>query len=127
MLLVYENHGTVSEATRTFDPPLDWGRGAPEVLSLFFLGDPQRIRGNPVNHPAALYAVIADRAGGTAHVIHPDPAATHIQEWTEWQIPLTDLDTLDLSGIVSLTLGIGGQGSDGEGKMYFDTIRVGTL
>ncbi|MCH7917158.1 MAG: VCBS repeat-containing protein [Planctomycetes bacterium] len=123
--LLYDN-GTapVSEATRTFDPPLDWVRGDPQILSLFFLGDPTVIRNRPVNDPAPLYVVIEDSSGQTVRVDYPDPAATHITSWTEWAIPLSQLGSVNLSSIQSMTLGIGS--TNGRGKMFFDNIRVGT-
>ena len=34
--------------------------------------------------------------------------------------------SLDLSSIKSMTIGIGGDGSTGTGKMFFDNIRIGT-
>ena len=119
--MVYDN-GTapVSEATHTFDPPLDWIRGEPEVLLLFF-------RGLSSNDPAPLYLVITDGAGQAVQVVHPDPLATQVGEWTEWAIPLGDLGSVNLSGVQSITLGIGGEGgTNGKGTMYFDSIRVGT-
>ncbi len=121
MPFVFDNStAPVSEATRTFDPPLDWLRGDPEVLSLFF-------QGLPFNDPAPLYLVITDGAGQALNVVHPDPLATQVGEWTEWAIPLSDLGSVTHSSVQSMTLGIGGDGSpNGKGTMYFDNIRVGT-
>ena len=127
--MLYDNGpATVSAATRTFDPPLDWVRGAPEVLPLFFLADPTRIpaRNELVNDPAPLYVVITDSSGQTVQVDYPDPAATHITTWTEWVIPVTDLAALNLSSVQSMTIGIGGDGKVAKGKIFFDNIRVGT-
>ena len=125
--MLYENGpGTVSAATRTFDPPLDWVRGDPAVLSLFFLGDPTVIRNNRLNDPAPLLVVITDSSGQTVQVDYPDPAATHITSWTEWVIPLSELAALDLSSVQSMTIAIGGNGTVAKGKMFFDNIRVGT-
>ena len=127
MPMIYDNGpSTTSETTRTFDPPLDWVRGDPEVLSLFFLGDPTVIRGKPANDPAPLYVVIKDSAGQAVRVVHPDSAATQIAEWIEWVISLTELASLDLSSVHSMTLGVGGDGGTHKGKMFFDNIRVGT-
>ena len=127
--MLYDNGpATVSAATRTFDPPLDWVRGAPEVLPLFFLADPTRIpaRNELVNDPAPLYVVITDSSGQTVQVDYPDPAATHITSWTEWIIPISELGGIDLSSVQSMTVGIGGDGKTATGKMFFDNIRVGT-
>ena len=127
MPMIYDNGpSTTSETTRTFDPPLDWVRGDPEVLSLFFLGDPTVIRGKPANDPAPLYVVIKDSAGQAVRVVHPDSAATQIAEWIEWVISLTELASLDLSSVHSMTLGVGDDGGTHKGKMFFDNIRVGT-
>ena len=109
----------MSEATRTFDPPLDWIRGHPEVLSLFFDGQSS-------NEPSPVYVVITHSGGHEKMVVDPDPAATQIDQWTEWVIQLSDLGALNLSSIQSMTIGIGGDGSKGKGMMYFDNIRVGT-
>lgn len=127
--MLYDNGPeTVSAATRTFDPPLDWVRGDPAVLSLFFLGDPTAapVRNELVNDPAPLLVVITDSSGQTIQVDYPDPAATHITSWTEWAIPLSDLGALNLSSVQSMTIGIGGDGKVAKGKMFFGNIRIGT-
>ena len=45
---------------------------------------------------------------------------------TKRAFPMSELSPLDLSRVLSMTIGIGVAESSGDGKMYFDNIRVGT-
>ena len=50
-----------------------------------------------------MYVLIQDSAGQEQKVVHPNPATTQIDQWTEWQIPLSDLTAVDLSQIGNRT------------------------
>ena len=44
------------------------------------------------NDPSPLYVTVADSAGKSATVTHPDPMAVTTTEWTEWKVPLSRLE-----------------------------------
>ena len=127
MPLHYDNTtAPVSSATRTFDTPLDWTHGSPEVLSVHFRGnDP-----NSGNDAAPIYMVVADSSGKEALVIHPDAAATLTTAWTAWETPMADLGGIDLSSVRSVTFGVGvpsgSQASGATGTLFIDNLRIGT-
>jgi hypothetical protein len=63
-------------------------------------------------------------------VIHVDQAATQINTWTEWIIPLQLFTEggVNLTDVDRITIGIGIKGETtvprGSGKMFFDDIRL---
>ncbi len=83
--------------------------------------DPQ-----PGNSPDQLYVAIQDSSNKTGVVVHPDPAAVNINEWTEWKIPLTDFGVNE-TRVKTLFIGVGDRDNptpDGAGVIYIDDIRV---
>jgi len=82
------------------------------------------------NETEPLYLAISNTAGNPVVVVHDDPAAANIGEWTEWIIPLQSLadQGLTLSNVDKIAIGLGTQGNltnpGGKGKMYFDDIRL---
>ena len=62
-------------------------------------------------------------------VYNDDPAATQVDGWTEWVIPLQSLSSqgLNLADVDKIALGVGTKGNTipgGQGKMLFDDIRL---
>ena len=58
---------------------------------------------------------------------HPDPAATTIDEWTEWNIPLTDFAGVNLQAVKKMSIGVGDRANTqpaGAGDLYIDDIRL---
>jgi hypothetical protein len=86
------------------------------------------------NDPEQIYVAVANSNGTTGMVYYEDndnidTDATLIDTWTEWNINLMDFQDqgVDLADVNSVTIGIGTRGSTtpgGEGKMYFDDIRL---
>ena len=82
------------------------------------------------NDVEPLYVVIANSAGTPAVVIYDDPAATQIDTWTEWVIPLQVFadQGIDLTNVDRIAVGLGIRGNmtipGGSGKMLFDDIRL---
>jgi len=82
------------------------------------------------NDAEPLYVAVSNSTGTPAVVIHDDPAATTIDTWTEWVIPLQIFadQGIDLTNIDSIAIGLGTKGNitapGGSGKMYFDDIRL---
>jgi len=82
------------------------------------------------NAAEPLYVAVANSTGTPAVVVHNDPDAATIDTWTEWVIPLEDLEAqgIILTDVDSVAIGLGTQGNvtipGGAGKMYFDDIRL---
>jgi regulation of enolase protein 1 (concanavalin A-like superfamily) len=77
------------------------------------------------NTAEPMYVVLTDNAGSSALVNHPDPNATTISTWTEWNIPLTDFTGVNLQAIKSVTIGVGNSANTqpgGAGDLYIDDI-----
>ena len=103
---------TRSEATRTFDAPMDWTRHSVESLVLFF-------GGSAANTGGQLYLKINDTKfaydGASSDLMHLG--------WNRWTIPLSNLSASTRSRVTSLTIGIEGGGS---GVLYVDEIQLTT-
>jgi len=80
----------------------------------------------PANTAAPLYVSLADSANKTATVKHPDPAATTIGTWTEWNIDLADFTGVNPRSIKKMIIGVGDKVNPqpGTGLVYFDDIRL---
>jgi hypothetical protein len=82
----------------------------------------------PSNAAGQLYVVVQDSAGKSKVVNHPDPAATTLAGWQEWQIPLSDLSGVNLAAVKKLTIGVGDRANPkagGAGRLYLDDIGFG--
>ncbi len=85
--------------------------------------DPQ-----PGNDTDDLYVVIQDSSNKSAVVMNPDPAAVNANEWTEWKIPLSDLDGVNLTKVKAMYIGVGDRDDphpDGAGRIFIDDVRFG--
>jgi len=79
------------------------------------------------NIPEGLYVVLQDNAGNSAIVNHPDPAATTIDVYTQWDIPLTDFTGVNLQAVNKLTIGVGDRSNPqlgSAGDLYIDDIGL---
>jgi hypothetical protein len=82
------------------------------------------------NATEPVYVALSNSAGTPAVVVHDDPAATNIDTWTEWVIPLQAFadQGINLGNVDRIAIGIGTKGNmaipGGSGKMYFDDIRL---
>ena len=74
-----------------------------------------------------MYVVLTDSAGNSATVTNPDPAATTISTWTQWNIPLADFAGVNMGNIVNMSIGVGSRANTtpgGSGDLYVDDIRL---
>jgi hypothetical protein len=74
-----------------------------------------------------MYIVLADSTGNSATVNHPNPAATTISTWTEWNIPLTDFTGVNLQSVQEMAIGVGDRDNPqvgSAGTLYIDDIRL---
>ena len=79
------------------------------------------------NDAEPLYVAIANNTGQPAVVVHDDPNAAQIDEWTEWNIDLRDFAGINLADVNSIAVGVGNRNNPqagGAGKMYFDDFAL---
>jgi hypothetical protein len=82
------------------------------------------------NDGEPLYVAVSNKTGPPAIVVHNNPAATQIDTWTEWIIPLQTFadQGIILTDVDRIAIGLGTKGnvtlSGGSGKIYFDDIRL---
>jgi hypothetical protein len=127
MPMLYNNNkqgfSMYSEIEFTLSDARDWTDGGVSDLSLWF-------RGLSANAVEPLYVAIANRTGTPVVVTHNDPAASQVNTWTEWVIPLQTFadQGINLTDVDRIIIGLGTRGNlttpGGAGKMYFDDIRL---
>jgi hypothetical protein len=74
-----------------------------------------------------MYVAVANSTGTLAVVYHEAPSATQIDIWTEWRIDLQAFadQGVGLADVNKFAIGFGTKfGAGGNGKMYFDDIRL---
>jgi len=81
------------------------------------------------NAPAPLYVAVEDAGGAIGIVSHPDPDATLLDTWQEWNIALSEFAAtgVNLGGVKAMHIGIGDPADpqlNGAGTVYIDEIRV---
>jgi hypothetical protein len=82
------------------------------------------------NDAEPVYIAVSNSIGTPAVVYHDDPAATTIDTWTEWIIPLQTFadQGIVLTDVDRIAIGLGTRGNmavpGGSGKMYIDDIRL---
>lgn len=84
----------------------------------------------PVNDAAPLYVTIEDSAGKSKRVFHNDPAATILDSWQQWLIPLSQFTSagVNMSRVEKMVIGVGdptGSTPGGAGLLYIDDIGFG--
>jgi hypothetical protein len=78
------------------------------------------------NTPEPMYVVLQDSAGISSPAV-TYPAATIIDTWTEWNIPLTSFTGINLQAVKKLSIGVGDRDNPkrgGSGTLYIDDIRL---
>jgi hypothetical protein len=112
MPFYYDNRGTYrfSEAVRTFEVAQDWTRGGAVALVLYFHGAASNTAGQ-------MYVKI----NGVR--IAYEGAATDLAKpfWIQWTIDLTQLNTVALTDVKTLTIGVD---NGGYGMLLFDDLRL---
>ncbi|MFC1793765.1 PA14 domain-containing protein [Planctomycetota bacterium] len=82
------------------------------------------------NDAEPLYVAVSNSTGPSVVIVHDDPAASQIDTWTEWVIPLQTFadQGMVLTNVDRIALGLGTRGNmnvaGGSGKMFFDDIRL---
>jgi hypothetical protein len=60
-------------------------------------------------------------------ITHPNPAASAIGDWMEWNIPFVYFAGVDLRAVTKMTIGAGDRANTepgGAGDLYIDDIRL---
>jgi hypothetical protein len=130
MLFLYDNTTWgppyYSEVELPFSPAKDFTHaGVIKVLTLYFYGD----SGNDANDTEQLYVGLG---GSYDEVRYSDDHGNDNndlkrQEWTEWNIPISDFSGVNPAAVTSLFIGFGARGSvtpGGDGIVFFDDIRL---
>ncbi len=82
------------------------------------------------NDAEPLYVAVSNSSGNPALVVHDDPAASQIDAWTEWVIPLQTFadQGINLTNVDKVAIGLGSQADPaapgGTGTIYIDDIRL---
>ena len=78
-----------------------------------------------VNSAEQIYVKVTDSSNHSKTIVHDNPAATQTAQWTQWNIPLSELTGVNLSEVEELAIGVGDGSSDGEaGRIYIDELRL---
>jgi len=124
MPLFYDNSGPAyySEATLPLTYPRNWTEEGIGVLTLWFYGD-------PANAAESMYVAVANATGPTAVVYHDNPDAALVEDWTQWNIDLTEFSNqgVVLTNIDSFSIGFGNRNNPqvgGSGMVFIDDIRL---
>jgi hypothetical protein len=112
MPFFYANTGSAaySEAELTLSPSQDWTKHGVKTLSLWFFGDAS-------NTAAQMYV----KVNGTKVAYDGNPGNLALAGWQVWNIDLASLG-VDLQNVTKLGIGI--DGNDASGTLYFDDIRL---
>ena len=82
------------------------------------------------NDAEPLYIAVSNSTGTPSVVVHDDPAASTIDTWTEWVIPLQAFadQGIVLTNVDRIAIGLGTRGNmtipGGSGKIFIDDIRL---
>jgi len=111
MPLAYSNTAgaAYSEAERNFTVGQNWTKAGSQTLVLFFYGT--------AGNTGQLYVKI----DGSKVAYNGDPADIAKTQWKQWNIALPSLG-LNLRNVTKLGIGI--DGNNASGKLYFDDIRL---
>jgi hypothetical protein len=81
------------------------------------------------NSVERLYVAVEDSAGKSKQVSHPDPNATVLNTWQEWNIDLKEFSNagINLSRVKNVYIGVGDKDNPkpgGTGMLYFDDFGL---
>jgi len=118
-----------AEAARTLDPTQDWTEAGVKTLTLFFYGRPA----NPTTE--TMFCRIEDSSSNLSARVNygdqlgEDMSDVQLEEWQEWNIPLSSFSGVDLTSVSKLRIGFGPENptpnsEDIIGLVYFDDIRL---
>jgi hypothetical protein len=111
----------------------DWTAWGVKSLTIYFYGDPN----NDASDTEQMYVGLQDTSGPGSYAevrygdYGEDMNDIKKQEWTEWNIPLSDFNDVNLTDVAKVVIGFGdrtnpwpGGTPGGFGVVYFDDIRL---
>ena len=140
MVFVYDNtgfwmayHSEIDADPFYLEVGTDWTQWGVKSLTIYFYGDPN----NDANDTEQMYVGLEDTsgAGSYAEVRYGDYGEDmndiKKQEWTEWNIALSDFNDVILTDVAKVVIGFGDRTNPwpagtpgGSGIVYFDDIRL---
>ncbi|MBN1509342.1 MAG: hypothetical protein JW955_21025, partial [Sedimentisphaerales bacterium] len=124
MAFYYDNRKSpyYSEASRQWATLQNWSATGAQDLSIWY-------RGAATNAAQQMNVAVTDTYRKTATIRHPDYNAVLTREWTQWTIPLQQIQAAGvmLSRVTGLSIGVGEKGypiGAGVGTLYFDDITL---
>jgi hypothetical protein len=124
MFLDYDNNKSpyYSEVSRRWGDLQNWAATGADKLSLWF-------RGVPGNSAQPMAVMVEDCYGVSAVVPYPNTQGPLKTTWTQWTIPLSQIQNAGvmMSRIVKLAICLGEKDAafgDGAGTLYFDDIAL---
>ena len=118
MKLTYSNELTPyrSETSRQLSDVNDWNSDGMAILTVSFLGVQD-------NNTAQMYVALNDGTN-TAEVTYDGGGGLTNRYWDSWYIKLQDFNDLgvDVTNVVSMTIGVGDGSPGGAGVLYIDDI-----
>jgi hypothetical protein len=120
---IWDRDANYSEATRTFDPPLDLTLTGEAAMVAYFYGDGDNDLTDMwivLNGSVADMAVYGDNGENPADIQSP--------EWMEWNMDLANFGGVDLSSVATVSIGfgdvVGNIADSARGVMRIDDISV---
>ena len=114
-----------SEIVREYDTAQDWTVRDTKILTLYFKGK----AGNAAGETEEMFVALED-AGTTKAVVTYDGDANDVklEDWTEWNIALSDFTNVDMNNVKIMWIGFGDPDTQpvpgGDGTVFFDDIRL---
>jgi len=116
-----------SEIVREYDTAQDWTLRDTRILTLYFQG----LADNTAGETEEMFVAIED-AGTTKAVVkyndYGDANDVKVENWTEWNIILSDFTNVDMNNVKIMWIGFGDPDSQptagGDGTVWFDDIRL---
>jgi|GEM_PF-2214072 len=116
-----------SEIVREYDTAQDWTVRDTKILTLYFSG----VADNAADETEEMFVALED-AGSTKAVVkyndYGDANDVKLEDWTEWNIILSDFTNVDMNNVKIMWIGFGDPDSQptpgGDGTVFFDDIRL---
>jgi len=125
MWFTYYNNHDYSEVGKDLSG-MDFTQAGVKALTVFFYGDPTNDAGS-TEEP---YMGIDDGStyAESRYLATGNPISDiQEEEWHEWNVPISDLNTVTLTSVQHIYIGFGQRGSSvvgGEGNVFIDDVRL---
>ncbi|MFI4910221.1 MAG: hypothetical protein ACIAQZ_00995 [Sedimentisphaeraceae bacterium JB056] len=118
MKYLYESQYGDSVATKVYAEYQDWSVNSKLlVMDIVFKGAASN------STDETLYVSVKDSAGNSTTVNYPDSFALAVDQWTVWNIEISEFSGVDFENVAEFTIGFTG-GASGSGEVYFDGMAI---